>query len=57
MVRWNESIDVLIQEALKPAEIASLELDYDEMTANVYVTEDQQLPLAVVDKMSVWPRS
>ena len=42
VVRWNESIDVLIQEALKPAEIASLELDYDEMTANVYVTEDQQ---------------
>ena len=23
VVRWNESIDVLIQEALKPAEIAS----------------------------------
>ena len=42
VVRWNESIDVLIPEALKPAEIASLELDYDEMTANVYVTEDQQ---------------
>ena len=42
VVRWNESVDVLIPEALKPAEIASLELDYEEMTANVYVTEDQQ---------------
>ena len=42
VVRWNDSIEVLIPEALKPAEIASLELDYEAMTANVYVTEDQQ---------------
>jgi len=42
VVRWNESVEVLIPEALKPAEIASIALDYDTMTANVYVTEDQQ---------------
>ncbi|NCG13065.1 MAG: transcription termination factor NusA [Planctomycetia bacterium] len=42
VVRWNDSVEVLIPEALKPAEIASLELDYEAMTANVYVTEDQQ---------------
>ncbi|MDE0959976.1 MAG: transcription termination factor NusA [Planctomycetota bacterium] len=42
VVRWNDSVAVLIPEALKPAEIASLELDYENKTANVYVTEDQQ---------------
>ena len=42
VVRWNDSVEVLIPEALKPAEIASLELDYDTKCANVYVTEDQQ---------------
>ncbi|MEC9476021.1 MAG: transcription termination factor NusA [Planctomycetota bacterium] len=42
VVRWNESVEVLIPEALKPAEISSLALDYETMTANVYVTEDQQ---------------
>ncbi len=42
VVRWNDSIEILIPESLKPAEIASLELDYEAKTANVYVTEDQQ---------------
>jgi len=42
VVRWNDSVEVLIPEALKPAEVASLELDYENKTANVYVTEDQQ---------------
>ncbi|MGE4618723.1 MAG: transcription termination factor NusA [Planctomycetota bacterium] len=42
VVRWNDSVEVLIPEALKPAEIASLALDYETKTANVYVTEDQQ---------------
>lgn len=42
VVRWNDSVEVLIPEALKPAEISSLALDYDTMTANVYVKEDQQ---------------
>ncbi len=42
IVRWNESIEILIVEALKPAEIASLELDFDNRTAQVYVKEDQQ---------------
>jgi N utilization substance protein A len=42
VVRWNDSVEVLIPEALKPAEIASIELDYETKSANVYVTEDQQ---------------
>ena len=42
VVRWNDSVEVLIPEALKPAEIASIELDYETKCANVYVTEGQQ---------------
>ena len=42
VVRWNDSVEVLIPEALKPAEISSLALDYETKTANVYVREDQQ---------------
>ncbi|MEM7261299.1 MAG: transcription termination factor NusA [Planctomycetota bacterium] len=42
IVRWNESIEVLIVEALRPAEIASLELDFDSKSATVYVKPDQQ---------------
>ncbi|MCA8960053.1 MAG: transcription termination factor NusA [Planctomycetes bacterium] len=42
IVRWNESIEILIVEALRPAEIASLELDFDTKSATVYVKPDQQ---------------
>jgi len=42
IVRWNDSIEVMIVEALKPAEIASLELDYEARTAIVYVHPEQQ---------------
>jgi len=42
IVRWNDSIEVMIVEALKPAEIASLELDYETRTAIVYVNPEQQ---------------
>jgi len=42
IVRWNESNEIMIVEALKPAEIASLELDYEARTAVVYVHPEQQ---------------
>ncbi len=42
IVRWNDSIEIMIVEALKPAEIASLELDYETRTAIVYVHPEQQ---------------
>jgi transcription antitermination factor NusA-like protein len=42
IVRWNESIEIMIVEALKPAEIASLELDYETRSAIVYVHPEQQ---------------
>ncbi len=42
IVRWNDSIEVLIVEALRPAEIASLELDFDTKSATVFVKPDQQ---------------
>ena len=42
IVRWNESIEVLIIQALKPAEISSMDLDYDEQKAQIYVKPDQQ---------------
>lgn len=42
IVRWNESIEILIVESLRPAEIASLELDFDNKSATVYVKPDQQ---------------
>ena len=42
IVRWNESIEVLIMNALKPAEIISMDLFDDEQRAKVYVRPDQQ---------------
>lgn len=42
IVRWNDSIEILILEALRPAEIASLELDFDNRSATVFVRPDQQ---------------
>ena len=42
IVRWDEVLEVLIVNALKPAEIVSIDLDYDNSRARVYVTADQQ---------------
>jgi N utilization substance protein A len=42
IVRWNESIEVLIMNALKPAEISSMDLDFESRRAKVYVKPDQQ---------------
>ncbi|MBI4606911.1 MAG: transcription termination factor NusA [Planctomycetes bacterium] len=42
IVRWNDSIEVLIMNALKPAEITSIDLDFDAKKAVVYVKPDQQ---------------
>ncbi len=42
IVRWNESIEVLIMNALKPAEISSMDLDFETKHAKVYVMPDQQ---------------
>ncbi|HIA28479.1 MAG TPA: transcription termination factor NusA [Planctomycetes bacterium] len=42
VIRWNDSIEILMVEALKPAEVASLELDYESQTATVFVSPDQQ---------------
>lgn len=42
IVRWNESIEVLIMNALKPAEISSMDLDFENKHAKVYVMPDQQ---------------
>ncbi len=42
IVRWNESIEVLIMNALKPAEITTMDLDYENSRATVYVRPDQQ---------------
>ncbi len=42
IVRWNESIEVLIMNALKPAEISSMDLDFETKKAKVYVKPDQQ---------------
>ena len=42
IVRWNESIEVLIMNALKPAEISSIDLDFEAKKALVYVKPDQQ---------------
>ena len=42
IVRWNESIEVLIIQALKPAEISLIDLDYDEQKAIIYVKPDHQ---------------
>jgi N utilization substance protein A len=42
IVRWDQTQEVLIVNALKPAEIVSIDLDYDRRRARVYVTPDQQ---------------
>jgi N utilization substance protein A len=42
IIRWNEDPQVLIQNALKPAEIAHIELDHMSRNALVLVSEDQQ---------------
>ena len=42
IVRWNDSIEVLIMNALKPAEISSMDLDFETKKAKVYVKPDQQ---------------
>ena len=42
IVRWNESIEVLIMNGLKPAEISSMDLDFEAKRAIVYVKPDQQ---------------
>jgi N utilization substance protein A len=42
IVRWNESIEVLIMNALKPAEISSMDLDFDQQRATIYVKPEQQ---------------
>ena len=42
IVRWNESIEVLIMNALKPAEISSMDLDFEARKALIYVKPDQQ---------------
>ena len=42
IVRWNESDEGLIVQALKPAEISTMELDDDTKKATIYVKPDQQ---------------
>ena len=42
IVRWNESIEVMIMNGLKPAEISSMDLDFEQRKAKVYVKSDQQ---------------
>ncbi|NUQ36048.1 MAG: transcription termination factor NusA [Planctomycetaceae bacterium] len=46
IVRWNESPEILIQNALKPARISSITLDYDRRVARIVVPDDQ-LSLAI----------
>jgi len=46
IVRWNDEIDVLIANTLKPAEIHSIHLDEEKRHALVMVTDDQ-LSLAI----------
>lgn len=46
IVRWNDSPEVLIQNALKPARISSITLDYDRRLARIVVPDDQ-LSLAI----------
>ena len=42
IVRWHDAIEDLIVESLRPAEIASLELDFDNKAATVFVKPEQQ---------------
>lgn len=62
IVRWNDSTEVLIMAALKPAEISSIDLDQENRRARVIVPEDQ-LSLAIgkrgqnvrlASKLCVW---
>ena len=46
IIRWNDSVEVLIMNALRPAEISNLALDEETNTATVHVTDDQ-LSLAI----------
>ncbi len=46
IVRWNDQPELLIQNALKPARINSITLDYDKRLARVVVPNDQ-LSLAI----------
>lgn len=46
IIRWNESVEALILNALRPAEIADIKLDPERNVAAVNVTEDQ-LSLAI----------
>ncbi|MCC6574291.1 MAG: transcription termination/antitermination protein NusA [Planctomycetes bacterium] len=41
IIRWNESAEVLITNALKPARVDSITLDYDTRRARVVVPDDQ----------------
>ncbi|HYG74713.1 MAG TPA: transcription termination factor NusA [Planctomycetota bacterium] len=49
IVRWNESQDLFIRNALSPAEISAVELDRETQRARVIVPEDQ-LSLAIGKK-------
>ncbi len=49
IVRWNESSQILIQNALKPAEIAEVSLCFELGRATVVVNDDQ-LSLAIVKR-------
>lgn len=49
IIRWNDSAEVLIMNALKPAEIQSLTLNDDTKSAEVVVADDQ-LSLAIGKK-------
>jgi len=49
IVRWNESPEVFIMYCLKPAQVSSVEFDYDTGRAMVIVEEDQ-LSLAIGKK-------
>jgi N utilization substance protein A len=46
IIRWDTSPEVLIENALKPAEISRIVLDKDRKRAKVFVSESQQ-PLAI----------
>ncbi|MCA8910184.1 MAG: transcription termination/antitermination protein NusA [Planctomycetes bacterium] len=41
IIRWNESAEILITNALKPARVNSITLDYDNRRARVVVPDDQ----------------
>lgn len=41
IIRWNDSAEILITNALKPAQVDSITLDYDTRRARVVVPDDQ----------------